>query len=154
MKFSSLTRGLRVLGTCVLVVAVAGCSTDSGTTPNDDDELVIGGLVVQRDGFTLASAFGSEVSGELSVGDGQTGPIWQVTFVDDEGVEFEVFADEEMEAELADDSFVDYEQTGDFRFRLIGNEVGETTIRFSYMKGSTALYVSPPIPVVVFGPSE
>jgi len=154
MKSSSLTRGLRTLTALVLVGAVAACSSDSGTDPDDDDGLVIGGLLVQNDGFDLASAFGSAVMGNLTVADGQTGAEWDVIFLDDEGVEFEIFADETMQADLGDDSFVTYEQIGNFSFRLIGDDVGETNIVFRYVQAGTTIYTSPPIPVIVFGPSE
>lgn len=154
MTLSSLTRGLKTLATLTLVGAVAACSSDSGTTPNDDDELVIGGLVVESDGFNLASVFAGEVSGTLRVADGQTGPIWNVVFVDDDGVEFEVFDNEEMEATLADNSFVEYVQEGDFSFRLIGTDQGQTTIVFRYLQDGSSIYTSPAIPLEVFGPTE
>jgi hypothetical protein len=134
-----------------LVGLISACSSGGGTEPAPDD-LIIGGLVVQANGVSIASVLGTEITGALQGQEGSTSPLLSVFFVDDKGVRFTPFDNEIMGVSIADASVATFAQEGTFTGRINNIMVGETTAIFRFIQGSTTIYTSPPIPVRVVGP--
>lgn len=151
MKRFPLPPGFGRLGVLTLVGLLSACGGGSGTDPVEDD-LVVGGLVVRSNGVGIASVLGTLVTGELQGEEGVTSALMSVSFVDDEGVQFTPFANENMSVTIADESIATFLQEGTFTGRMVPVLTGETTATIRFVQDGVAIYTSPPIPVSVTGP--
>jgi hypothetical protein len=151
MKHLLSRRGFGRLTILALVGLLSACITEGGTQPTTDD-LVVGGLLVQDRGVTIASVLGTQVSGELQGQEGSASGLLSISFVDDKGVRFTPFENETMEVSIADESVATFLQEGTFTGRLNSIAVGTTTATFRFVQGGTTIYTSAPIPVIVIGP--
>jgi len=135
-----------------LAGGIVGCGDSTGP-----EEGPPAGLVVTQAGLTLVRVEGAVVKGSLSVQAGETSPLLEVTFTDEDGFALST-SNRYMTVEVADEGLATFLQSADGAFtgRISGGQDGGfTTIRFILNSGSpgsgSVEYTSPPIQLRVVG---
>lgn len=152
-----MTRTTFRTGALALLTALAvGACDDDPTSPGDDHHEPAG-VRVTMNGATLVTVQGQQITGSLTVAEGEETAHMSVVFLDDEGDPISPDDDEFLEVEVTAESVAEFEQDtpGEFGGHLHGVAAGATTIRFRLMHGQVGSpsahsdYDSPLIPVVV-----
>lgn len=125
------------LGLAAMVGLVA---CDDDPTGLDDDHAEPEGVQLVMNGQTIATYDGDTQTwtGEMDVDVGMETPHIDVRFVDHDGNEVELDADNYLEVEVEDTNIAEFEQDtpGEFGGHLHGNAVGETDVVFRLMHGA------------------
>ncbi len=114
------------------------------------------GLVIRQNGVQQVRVFEGVVEGTLYAVNGVTSDDFEVTFLDHDGDEFQPETAEGFLqwAEMADSSFADYSQSGDWTFTLHGLVNGSTGISLGIFHEGHLDYQSPVVPLEVLSPSS
>jgi hypothetical protein len=122
------------------------------TEPDDHDHEEPDGVIIRQGATVLVEIDEQNVTGTLTVQQGQETAELTVTFVDHEGDELTPDPSEYyLEVTVVDESVLEWVQdvAGSFSGRVQGTTAGETTLSFSLVHGEVGMghpdYVSPAV---------
>lgn len=134
-----------------LALVIASCSNPAGSDQEHHDEAV--GAVLKMNGQEIARYENGEVSGDISVGEGEETALISIYFLSDDGDEFQPEEEEfTLSYEVADTSVAEVEQheeDGRWRFHVRGLATGATTAAFSLYHEGHSDFNTDGIPVRV-----
>ncbi len=151
--FSIRLRGVAaILFVFVIMSGLAACSNPAEDDDHDDHAEEIEGVALVLGGDEVVEVLEAEVTGSLSVDEGETTDDITVEFLDHDGEEVHAEdLDEEFSlgVEVQGSEIVTVANTGQWTFTLRGDEAGDTAIRVLLLHDGHADFTTPDIPVTV-----
>ncbi len=114
------------------------------------NQTVITGMQILLGAETVVTIDGETVEGSLDIAEGDTSEVYEIWFSSQDKALFQ--PDPSMYnclIDIANTETADYEITGDWQFKLIGKQIGQTNLNLELQHFDQMPYSSPDIPVDV-----
>ena len=127
----------------------------AGEVKADAQHVAAEGLFLRTTtGGLIVRVVGADVTGALAQPNGTTSDVMNVTFLDENGIEFIPPDPATLQWTVANPALATVIQTGPWQIRVQGTAVGATTLEIRIFFINHVDYTSPPIPLRVLGTSD